>query len=59
MKPQEVNKSDSDREKARVQSAYLQARKQLELVEVELNRSRIVIVNEEGKITRVPVLNEH
>ena len=42
-----------------VQEAYLSARKQQELLEVELNRAKIVMVDADGKMVRVPMLSEH
>lgn len=43
----------------RIQKAYLSARKQLQVAEIELNRSSLAIVNQDGEVIRLPMLNEH
>ncbi len=45
--------------KTRLKDAYLLARKQREIVEIELNRSSIVLMSKDGKMIRVPMLHEH
>jgi len=45
--------------KKRMQKAYLTARKQLQVAEIELNRSSLAIVNQDGEVVRLPMLNEH
>ncbi|WP_428813829.1 hypothetical protein [Vibrio makurazakiensis] len=43
----------------RIRNAYVKERKQLEIVEIELNRSKIVMIDEQGRKKRVPILSEH
>ncbi|GAD78033.1 hypothetical protein [Vibrio azureus] len=43
----------------RLKAAYIKEREQLELIEVELNRSKVVIIDESGQMTRVSILSEH
>ncbi|GHX66701.1 hypothetical protein VCSRO11_2083 [Vibrio cholerae] len=37
----------------------LKERQQLELTEIELNRARIIMIDENGKMIRLPLLTEH
>ncbi|OAJ95842.1 hypothetical protein [Vibrio bivalvicida] len=39
--------------------AYRKERAQQEITEVELNRSKIVMIDENGNIKKVPILSEH
>ncbi|EPW0992229.1 hypothetical protein ACWC5Y_001827 [Vibrio cholerae] len=39
--------------------AYIKERQQLELTEIELNRARIIMIDENGKMIRLPLLTEH
>lgn len=39
--------------------AYIFERTQQEITEVELNRAKIVIIDENGNLKRVPLLAEH
>ncbi len=43
----------------KLKAAYIEARNQLELTEVELNRSKIMMIDEDGNLKRVPILSEH
>ncbi|MEF1291872.1 hypothetical protein [Vibrio sp. M260118] len=43
----------------RLTSAYRSERARQEITEVELNRSKIVMIDENGNIKRVPILGEH
>ncbi|SEG02236.1 hypothetical protein [Vibrio hangzhouensis] len=43
----------------RLKGAYVNERAKLELTEVELNRSRIVMIDQNGKFIRIPFLSEH
>lgn len=43
----------------KLKAAYVDARTQLEITEVELNRSKIMVVDENGKMTKVSILSEH
>ncbi|GLO63769.1 hypothetical protein MACH09_42770 [Vibrio sp. MACH09] len=45
--------------KQRLQESYKLARKQLQSVDIELNRSSIALINEKGELIRIPVLHEH
>jgi len=40
-------------------SAYKKERTQQEITEVELNRSKIVMIDENGEFKSVPILAEH
>lgn len=44
---------------AKLKAAYITARTQLEVIEVELNRSKIMMIDENGKMTKVSILSEH
>jgi len=43
----------------KIRQAYLRERQVLETVEMELNRSKIVIVDENGKILKLALIQEH
>ncbi|BCK15823.1 hypothetical protein ACPF3V_002836 [Vibrio cholerae] len=43
----------------KLREAYIKERQQLELTEIELNRARIVMIDENGKMIRLPLLTEH
>ncbi len=43
----------------KLKTAYIEARNQLELTEVELNRSKIMMIDEDGNLKKVPILSEH
>ncbi len=43
----------------KLKAAYIEARNQLEIIEVELNRSKIIMIDEDGNMTKVPILSEH
>ena len=51
--------SDDDSMATKLKAAYLMARTQLEVTEVELNRSKIMMIDESGKMTKVSILSEH
>ncbi|PHJ42299.1 hypothetical protein AK966_13700 [Vibrio sp. PID23_8] len=55
---QEVE-STEDSLAAKLKAAYVTARTQLEIIEVELNRSKIMMIDENGKMTKVSILSEH
>ncbi|MGR5133724.1 hypothetical protein [Vibrio alfacsensis] len=55
---QEVE-STKDSLAAKLKAAYVTARTQLEIIEVELNRSKIMMIDENGKMTKVSILSEH
>ncbi|ANQ24878.1 hypothetical protein BA893_18800 [Vibrio natriegens] len=42
----------------KLKTAYINARDQLELTEVELNRSKIMMIDEDGNLRKVPILSE-
>ena len=44
---------------AKLKASYVAARTQLEITEVELNRSKIMMIDENGKMTKVSILSEH
>jgi len=43
----------------KLRQAYLRERKSLEHIEIELNRSKIVVVDQNGRILRLAVTVEH
>lgn len=43
----------------KLKAAYVEARNQLEITEVELNRSKIMMIDEDGNMRKVPILSEH
>ncbi|MGF1748285.1 MULTISPECIES: hypothetical protein [Vibrio] len=43
----------------KLKQAYIDERVKLELTEVELNRSRVVIMDQHGHVIKVPFLVEH
>ncbi|CAH0526234.1 hypothetical protein CTH30272_00811 [Allocatenococcus thiocycli] len=43
----------------KLKTAYINARNQLEITEVELNRSKIMMIDEDGNLRKVPILSEH
>ncbi|CAE6930966.1 hypothetical protein ACOMICROBIO_EPCKBFOG_03161 [Vibrio sp. B1FLJ16] len=43
----------------KLKTAYIEARNQLEITEVELNRSKIMMIDEDGNMRKVPILSEH
>ncbi|ELJ8792090.1 hypothetical protein ABC295_000222 [Vibrio cholerae] len=43
----------------KLREAYIKERQQLELTEIELNRARIIMIDENGKMIRLPLLTEH
>ncbi|HAS8545180.1 TPA: hypothetical protein I7775_09265 [Vibrio vulnificus] len=43
----------------KLKSAYIDERVRLETIEVELNRSKIVVVDENGKLTKFTLISEH
>jgi len=48
-----------DSHNVKIRDAYLRERKNLQNVEIELNRSRIVIVDHTGKIIKLGLDSEH
>ncbi|SDG98933.1 hypothetical protein SAMN04488136_1063 [Vibrio xiamenensis] len=48
-----------DLRSAKLRKAYQSERKMLEIIEVELNRSRIYMLDIDGNIKRVPLISEH
>ncbi len=43
----------------KLKAAYIEERSQLEITEVELNRSKIMMIDEDGNMRKVPILSEH
>ncbi|EGR1309469.1 hypothetical protein [Vibrio cholerae] len=43
----------------KLREAYIKERQQLELTEIELNHARIIMIDENGKMIRLPLLTEH
>ncbi|EEY37294.1 hypothetical protein FXE51_07230 [Vibrio mimicus] len=50
---------EPDEAATKLREAYVNARQQLELTEIELNRAKIVMIDENGKMIRLPLLTEH
>lgn len=53
------NVTESSAEQNKLRDAYVQERTYLEVVEIELNRSKIIMIDEQGRKKRVPILSEH
>ncbi|WKY60350.1 hypothetical protein Q5H80_16040 [Vibrio sp. SNU_ST1] len=51
--------TESSAEQSKLREAYVQERTNLEVVEIELNRSKIIMIDEQGRKKRVPILSEH
>ncbi|EEX39675.1 hypothetical protein [Vibrio furnissii] len=43
----------------KLRQAYISERQRLELVEIELNRSKVVMIDENGRIVRFSPTSEH
>ncbi len=43
----------------KLKTAYIEALNQLEIVEVELSRSKIMMIDEDGNMKKVTILSEH
>lgn len=56
---QKTNSTPEPREVFRLQSAYLKARQEQELIDVDLNRARIILVDKDGKLIKALYKNEH
>lgn len=50
---------ESSAEQNKLRDAYVKERTYLEVVEIELNRSKIIMIDEQGRKKRVPILSEH
>lgn len=42
-----------------LKTAYLQEKRKLEVIEIELNRSKIVVMDQNGNRIRIPLIKEH
>ncbi|WP_192891908.1 hypothetical protein [Vibrio bathopelagicus] len=51
--------TESSAEQSKLRKAYVKERTYLEVVEIELNRSKIIMIDEQGRKKRVPILSEH
>ncbi|MEZ8879345.1 MULTISPECIES: hypothetical protein [Vibrio] len=51
--------TESLAEQSKLREAYVKERTYLEVVEIELNRSKIIMIDEQGRKKRVPILSEH
>ncbi|CAH6785028.1 conserved hypothetical protein [Vibrio chagasii] len=51
--------TESSAEQNKLRDAYVKERTYLEVVEIELNRSKIIMIDEQGRKKRVPILSEH
>lgn len=52
-------KSESNAKAARLQSAYLKEREQQDLIEVDLNRAHVILVDNYGNLIRTLHQKEH
>ncbi|HBC3847892.1 TPA: hypothetical protein KD862_001771 [Vibrio cholerae] len=57
--PQPPVQTELDAVAIKLREAYIKERQQLELTEIELNRARIIMIDENGKMIRLPLLTEH
>ncbi|GHY76741.1 hypothetical protein VCSRO120_1402 [Vibrio cholerae] len=57
--PQPPVQTEPDATAVKLREAYVQERQQLELTEIELNHARIIMIDENGKMIRLPLLTEH
>ncbi|PAR34618.1 hypothetical protein [Vibrio metoecus] len=57
--PQPPVQTEPDATAVKLREAYVQERHELELTEIELNRAKIVMIDEDGKLVRLPLLTEH
>lgn len=55
----ENQEEPNKRSKTRLERSYKKAREDLQVVEIELNRSSIALINEKGEVIRIPVLHQH
>jgi len=55
----EVESDEQIHRAPKLVDAYRKERTQQEMTEVELNRSKIVMIDENGNIKKVPILSEH
>ncbi len=54
-----AEQADSQEMAEKLKAAYIEERSQLEITEVELNRSKIMMIDEDGNMRKVPILSEH
>ena len=57
--PTQPLQTELDAVAIKLREAYIKERQQLELTEIELNRARIIMIDENGKMIRLPLLTEH
>lgn len=50
---------DIAQEQDKLREAYICERTKLEFTEIELNRSKIILVDGQGNIKRIPLMSEH
>ncbi|NOH82791.1 hypothetical protein F0249_03135 [Vibrio sp. 03-59-1] len=46
-------------EQEKLREAYISERTKLEITEIELNRAKIILVDEKGNMKRIPLIPEH
>ncbi|NOH81058.1 hypothetical protein F0231_15035 [Vibrio sp. RE86] len=51
--------NSADGKASKLVKAYMQERTLQEVTEVELNRSKIMVMDESGKMKLVPIIKEH
>lgn len=56
---QKTNSTPEPKEVIRLQSAYLKARQEQDLIDVDLNRARIILVDQKGNLIKELFKNEH
>ncbi|MGF1745030.1 hypothetical protein [Vibrio minamisatsumaniensis] len=53
------NVTEPSTEQQKLRDAYVQERTYMEVVEIELNRSKIIMIDEQGRKKRISILSEH
>ncbi|MCG9595620.1 hypothetical protein L1D15_02665 [Vibrio sp. Isolate25] len=51
--------NDAPQRTSKIVEAYRKERTRQEATEVELNRSKIMMIDEDGNMRKVPILSEH
>ncbi|MCG9677117.1 hypothetical protein [Vibrio sp. Isolate24] len=54
-----IEPNDAPKRSSKIVEAYRKERTRQEATEVELNRSKIMMIDEDGNMRKVPILSEH
>ncbi|USD34235.1 MULTISPECIES: hypothetical protein [Vibrio] len=54
-----IEPNDAPQRSSKIVEAYRKERTRQEATEVELNRSKIMMIDEDGNMRKVPILSEH